>query len=240
MTSAHHKLEVCVDTFEGVMAAKDGGADRIELCASLSEGGLTPSAGLMQAAALSGIPCHAMIRPRAGDFTCSQHDIEIMAHDISAARTFGLSGVVFGIEDGSGGLDVRSLGRLMDEASGLDTTLHRVVDVVSDRMRAIDVAIELGFDRILTSGGAQDAEAGAAEIAAMVRHAGDAITIMPGSGITARNAAGIARATGAREFHASCSVEKEARLHNMFTQTPQRITSAEIVRNVKAKLREPI
>lgn len=231
-------LEVCVDSFAGLMAAKKGGADRIELCSSLSEGGLTPSAGLMQAAAQAGLPCHVMIRPRAGDFNYDPHNIEIMAHDISTARSCNLSGVVFGIEDGAGNLDKKSLGRLMEEASGLDTTLHRVVDVITDRLRAIDMAVELGFSRILTSGGAQNADIGASEIAKMVQQAGEAIIIMPGGGITAENVAHISKATGAKEFHASCSVVKNSLSPNMFTKATRRHTSADIVRQVKTALRD--
>lgn len=231
-------LEVCVDSFAGLMAAKKGGADRIELCSSLSEGGLTPSAGLMQAAAQAGLPCHVMIRPRAGNFNYDPHDIEIMAHDISTARSYNLSGVVFGIEDGAGNLDIKSLGRLIEEASGLDTTLNRVVDVITDRLRAIDMAVELGFSRILTSGGAQNADIGASEIAKMVQQAGEAIIIMPGGGITAENVAHISKATGAKEFHASCSVVKNSLSPNMFTKTRRRHTSADIVRQVKTALRD--
>ena len=143
MNKSGPKLEVCVDSFAGLMAAKKGGADRIELCSSLNEGGLTPSAGLMQAAAQAGLPCHVMIRPRAGDFNYNPHDIEIMEHDISTARSYNLSGVVFGVEDGDGKLDIKSLGRLMDKASGLDATLHRVVDVITDRLR--DAALHLNL-----------------------------------------------------------------------------------------------
>ena len=237
MNKSGPKLEVCVDSFAGLMAAKEGGADRIELCSSLNEGGLTPSAGLMQAAAQAGLPCHVMIRPRAGDLNYNLRDIEIMAHDILTARSYNLSGVVFGIEDGDGKLDIKSLERLMAKASGLDTTLHRVVDVITDRLRAIDVATELGFDRILTSGGAQNADTGASEIAKMVQYAGEAINIMPGGGITAENVARIFKATGANEFHASCSIVENPLSPNMFTKTRRRHTSADIVRKVKAALR---
>ena len=218
------------------MAAKKGGADRIELCSSLSEGGLTPSAGLMQAAAQAGLPCHVMIRPRAGDFNYDPHDIEIMAHDISTARSYNLSGVVFGIEDGAGNLDIQSLGRLMEEASGLDTTLHRWLMLLQTDC-ALLMWPELGFDRILTSGGAQNADTGASEIAKMVQYAGEAINIMPGGGITAENVARIFKATGANEFHASCSIVKNSHSPNMFTKTIRRHTSADIVRKVKAALR---
>mgnify|MGYP001585125036 FL=1 len=238
MNKCTRKLEVCVDSFAGLMAARKGGADRIELCSSLTEGGLTPSAGLMQAAAQIGIPCHVMIRPRNGDFNYDRHDIEIMAHDISNVHLYNLNGVVFGIEDGSGNLDTTALGYLMDEAKGLNTTLHRVVDVIADRMRAVDVAVKLGFDRILTSGGAQNADFGTAEIAKMVQHAGEAIIIMPGGGITPRNVAQISRATGTNEFHASCSLAKSEPLSNIFTERPLLYTSAYVVRKMKAALRE--
>jgi len=232
------KLEVCVDTFAGLIAAVEGGADRIELCSSLSEGGLTPSAGLMKAAAQIGIPCHVMIRPRTGDFKYCRHEIEIMSHDISNAHFYNLSGVVFGVEDGSGNLDTKSIAYLMDQARGLDPTLHRVIDVISDRLRAIDQAIELGFDRILTSGGAHDAVTGATEIAKMVRHAHSAIKIIPGGGISTKNVSEIFKITNASEFHASCSIELKVLSSNLFTQKSPRITSADEVRKLKDALKK--
>jgi len=231
------KLEVCVDTFAGLIAAVEGGADRIELCSSLSEGGLTPSAGLMKAAAQTGIPCNVMIRPRTGDFKYCRHEIEIMSHDISNAHFYNLNGVVFGVEDGSGNLDTKSIAYLMDQARGLDTTLHRVVDVISARFHAIDQAVEFGFNRILTSGGAHNAVAGASEIAKMVEHADDQIIIMPGGGINSRNVAKISQLTNTSDFHASCSIEKKVRLPNLFTQKAMRITSADEVRQMKAAIK---
>jgi copper homeostasis protein len=231
------KLEVCVDTFAGLIAAVEGGADRIELCSSLSEGGLTPSAGLMKAAAQTGIPCNVMIRPRTGDFKYCRHEIEIMSHDISNAHFYNLNGVVFGVEDGSGNLDTKSIAYLMDQAKGLDTTLHRVVDVISDRLHAIDQAIELGFKRILTSGGAHDAINGAAEIAKMVQHADEEIIIMPGGGINPRNVVTISQITKTSEFHASCSIELKVLSSNLFTRKSPRITSADEVRKLKDALK---
>lgn len=186
-----------------------GGADRIELCSSLNEGGLTPSAGLMQATAQTGIPCHAMIRPHSGDFKYDPHEIGIMAQDISNAHLYNLSGVVFGIEDGSGNLDTKSLGCLMDEAKSLNTTLQRVVDRISNRLSAIHQAIELGFDRVLTSGGAQDANTAATEIAKIARHARDSIIFMPGSGINAKNVGNIAQVTTSKRM--SCVLQYQAR-----------------------------
>lgn len=237
MTKLSPKLEVCVDTFAGLIAAVEGGADRIELCSSLSEGGLTPSAGLMKAAAQTGIPCHVMIRPRTGDFKYCRDEIEIMSHDISNAHFYNLIVVVFGVEDGSGKLDAKSIAYLMKETRGLDATLHRVVDVISDRFHAIDQAIELGFKRILTSGGAHDAINGAAEIAKMVQHADEDIIIMPGGGINSRNVAKISQLTSTSEFHSSYGIEQKVHAPGIFAQKSKRITSADEVRQMKAAIK---
>lgn len=198
-------LEVCVDTLEGVLAAKAGGAARVELCAALSEGGLTPPVGLMRAAAKTGIPCHAMIRPRSGLFRFSADEVAMMAEDVRAAKEAGLAGVVLGVQDAEGRLDTGALRGLMELARGMGTTLHRVIDVVPDTMEALDQAIALGFDRVLTSGGAQEAPEGEAVISEMVRRAEGRISVMPGCGLTPENVAGIVAKTGVSEVHAACS-----------------------------------
>lgn len=198
-------LEVCVDTLDGARAACRGGAGRIELCSALSEGGLTPSAGLMRAAASLPVPVYAMIRPRAGLFRFSPDDEAVMAADIAAARAAGLAGVVLGVQDGTGALDADMLGRLADAAGGLGRTLHRVIDVVPDPMAALDTAIALGFERVLTSGAAAEAPDGAAVIAAMRRRAAGRISVMPGCGLTPGNVGAVIAATGVVEVHASCT-----------------------------------
>jgi len=198
-------LEVCVDTIEGAMAAMRGGAARVELCSSLSEGGLTPSVGLMRAAAKLAIPCYAMIRPRAGLFRFSDVEVGIMLVDIAAAKATGLAGVVLGVQDTDGALDVPVLGRLVAAAAGMGTTLHRVIDVVPDPLMALDQAIALGLKRVLTSGTAPEAPDGVAVIRAMVARAAGRISVMPGCGLTAGNVSGVIAATGVHEVHAACS-----------------------------------
>ena len=199
-------LEVCVDTIAGAKAAMRGGAGRVELCSALSEGGLTPSFGLMQAASALDIPCYAMIRPRSGLFGFSTDDIDIMCADIRAARSAGLAGVVLGVQDDTGGLDVPVLARLMAEADGLGTTLHRVIDVVPDPLVALDQAIELGFERVLTSGAQPFAPDGVGLIRQMVARAKGRISVMPGCGLTAENVGAVVAATGVTEVHASCAM----------------------------------
>jgi copper homeostasis protein len=198
------RLEVCVDSPAGLMAAVEGGADRIELCAALALSGLTPSPGLMALAGVQATPIYAMIRPRAGDFVYSQLEIDVMRRDIDAARAAGLAGVVIGANRPSGALDAAALMGLIDHAAGLGVTLHRAFDLVPDFDSALELAIELGFVRILTSGGEATAIAGAATIRDLVAQAAGRISIMAGSGVTAANVAELVRRTGVAEVHGSC------------------------------------
>ncbi len=198
-------IEVCVDTQGGLEAAIQGGADRVELCAGLALGGLTPSAGFMAVAENCGVPVMAMIRPRAGDFVYSDSEAAQMEADISTACSIGLAGVVFGANLPDGRLDIGLLRRLRQAARGADCTLHRAFDLVPDMEAALETAIALGFSRILTSGGAMTSSEGAARIGALVRQARGRIAIMPGAGVTAANAPALA-ALGVREMHGSCSV----------------------------------
>ncbi|MBP9183465.1 MAG: copper homeostasis protein CutC [Fuscovulum sp.] len=198
-------VEVCVDTAAGLAAAVQGGADRIELCSALPLGGLTPSAGFMAQAARCGVPVLAMIRPRAGDFVWSGPEVAQMEADIATARTAGLAGVVLGASLPDGRLDAATLSHLLRVAQGMDCTLHRCFDLVPDPAAALEQAVTLGFSRVLTSGGALRAEDALPALAALIAQAGNRIAILPGSGITATNAAHFT-AIGARELHASCSM----------------------------------
>lgn len=221
-------LEVCADTPAGIAAAVAGGADRLELCAALGLGGLTPSTGLMTEAAGCGLPVMAMIRPRAGGFVWTEVDLRVMEADIGAARRAGLAGVVLGALRPDGRLDGPALRRMLVAAHGLDLTLHRCFDLVPDMDAALDEALELGFRRILTSGGALTAPAGATRIAALVARSAGRIAIMAGSGVTAESAP-LLKAVGVREFHGSCaeSVAVSGRVAEMgFGPDRERRTSA--------------
>ncbi len=200
-------LEICVDTIGGVAAAIKGGAGRVELCSSLSEGGLTPSAGLMRAAAKLPIPCYAMIRPRSGLFGFSESEAEIMLADIAMVQEAGLAGVVLGAQGDDGGLNMPLLAQLIAAAGDLGKTLHRVIDVVPEPLIALDQAMELGFERVLTSGAEPLAPDGAPLIAKMVSRAEGRLSVMPGCGLTADNVAEVMAVTGVHEVHAACSVK---------------------------------
>jgi copper homeostasis protein len=197
-------IEVCVDDATGLSAAIRGGADRIELCSALTIGGLTPSAGLMALAAQSPIPVFAMIRPRAGDFVFSPDDIAQSLADIALARHHNLAGVVLGASLPDHRLDHPTLATLIAAAGPLGLTLHRAFDLTPDPFAAIDSAVSLGFDRILTSGQSPKAPDGAALLQRLFAHADGRITIMPGAGITPDTAASL-RHLPLTEVHASCA-----------------------------------
>ncbi|GLS86322.1 copper homeostasis protein CutC [Cypionkella aquatica] len=197
-------LEVCVDDPAGLTEAIAGGADRVELCAALALGGLTPSQGLMELAAQATTPCYPIIRPRSGDFSYTVAEVAVMRADIRAARALGLKGVVLGASHPDGRLNETVLRVLLDEAAGLDVTLHRCIDLTPNKLQAVATARSLGFRRILSSGGALTAADGAETLAAMMQAAGDGVIIMPGSGVSLETLPKLSH-LGLREIHASCA-----------------------------------
>lgn len=197
-------LEICVDDAAGIAAAQEGGADRIELCAALTVGGLTPSAGLIALAAGCGLPAMAMIRPRAGDFCWTGSEVTAMLAEIVAVRAAGLAGVVIGASLPDGRLDGAVLAQLVTAARGLDVTLHRAIDLTPDPVAAMQLVADLGIRRVLSSGGAQRAEFGLARLQAMAA-AAPQVSVMPGGGVSAANTAVFAQALPLVEIHASAS-----------------------------------
>jgi copper homeostasis protein len=231
-------LEVCVEDIAGLMAAVEGGGDRIELCSALAVGGLTPSAGLMAAAASMPVPAYAIIRPRAGSFVYSADELAIMKRDIDAARHTGLAGVVLGASLPDGRLDFDALAALAAHAEGLGTTLHRAFDLVPDIGEAVEVAISLGFERILTSGGAKTAAEGVAALEQAITIAAGRISIMPGSGVNIATIGQLWPRLTISEVHSSCAVttaETDERLLTLgFSTVSARHTDAATVRALKA------
>lgn len=230
-------IEVCIDDVLSIGACIEGGADRIELCSALDLGGLTPSPGLIAAAAKCSLPSRAMIRPRAGDFCFDEAEVGVMLADIAAVRAAGLAGVVLGATTTNHQLDRSVLMRLVTAAGDLGKTLHRAVDLLPDPVAAVDFAIDLGFDCILTSGGALTAEAGATMIAAMVERAAGRIDIMAGSGVRPDNAGAIRRATRADWLHSSCAraVANGSDIrHFGFGSAERRLADSDRIRALKA------
>ncbi|MDV6332637.1 copper homeostasis protein CutC [Asticcacaulis sp. 201] len=234
-------LEVVVDTAAGLRVAAENGADRIELCAALSEGGLTPSMGLMTLAAELDLPVRAMIRPRAGDFTYTLDEQHLMRLDIAAVAACGLEGVILGANLADGRLDMAALQDLMSHARAHDLSvgLHRGFDLAPDATEALELAIALGIDTILTSGGGNTAADGVPGLSHLVKQANGRIEILAGKGITADNVSAIL-ASGVSSVHASCSQPLPLRQDRAtalgYVNASQSGTSAEAVAHLKSLL----
>jgi len=237
-------LEVTVGSISSAIEAQKGGADRIELCDNLFEGGTTPSIALIKKAReILRIPIHVIIRPRSGDFFYSEQEFEIMKEDILRAKELGINGVVWGILLPDGRIDLERNKILFDLASPLDTTFHRAFDMTYDPFEALTDIVSLGFDRILTSGQQNNALEGVELIKSLVQEAGDGIIIMPGSGINEGNILHIKEITGAREFHVSLrkNIDSKMTFHNELVSMGKSglseyqlsVTDADRVRKVK-------
>jgi len=198
-------VEVCANGVESCLAAQEGGADRVELCAGIPEGGTTPSYGEIMVArrVLTTTRLHVIIRPRGGDFLYSDLEVERMAADITVCRELGVDGVVFGCLRADGTIDVERNRYLMDCACGMSVTMHRAFDRTADPALALEQVIDLGFDRILTSGQQTQAIQGVDLLAKLNRQAAGRITLMAGSGVNEQNIRTIRDVTGLHEFHFS-------------------------------------
>ena len=195
-------IEVCVDSVASALAAERGGAARVELCSGLIEGGITPSAGLIETTRASvSLPLHVMIRPRGGDFCYDPHEFEIMRRDVALAKQLRASGVVFGILDVEGNVDVARTRQLVELARPLAVTFHRAFDMSADLLRALDDVCAAGADRLLTSGGEPTSLLGQEMIRRLVDQSRDRIVIVAGGGIKRENARDLVAHTGVKEIH---------------------------------------
>lgn len=199
-----YKFEICANSVASCIAAQEGGADRVELCAGIPEGGTTPSYGMIKSARENiSIALNVIIRPRGGDFLYSEQELQEMLYDIHSAKELGADGLVFGCLTPEGSIDMKAMKPLMEAAGETPVTFHRAFDHSADQLQALEDIISLGCARILTSGCRQTALEGAGLLAQLVEKAGDRIIIMPGCGVKESNIAEIARLSGAREFHFS-------------------------------------
>ncbi len=244
-------IEICVEGPDGALAAQEGGANRVELCSSLAEGGVTPSWGSIELVrALLSIDLAILIRPRSGDFLYSKAEFEAMKLDIRRAREAGAHGVVLGILRENGAIDIDRTAELIEAARPLSVTFHRGFDLCRDPREGLHDLIRLGADRVLTSGHAPSAAEGLALIREMVDEARDRISIMPGGGVNEENIRSIVDGTRAREVHLSASAFVESPTRREIGrpqlgrggptgENQRRITDLEKVRRCVAALRNP-
>ena len=195
-------VEICVDSVESATIAEAAGAGRIELCSALAEGGITPSAGLIEAVRNNiSIDLNVIVRPRGGDFLYNDIEFSVMRRDIERAGEAGADGIVTGILNRDGSVDIDRTALLVEYASPMKVTFHRAFDMCRDAGKALEDIIATGASRILTSGQSRTAIEGARTIKELVTAAGNKICIMPGGGIDEYNIAILATTTGAREYH---------------------------------------
>ncbi|XP_072178041.1 copper homeostasis protein cutC homolog [Diadema setosum] len=205
-------IEVCIDSVESALAAQCGGADRVELCANLFEGGTTPSVGVLQVIKRTcpGLPVYVLIRPRGGDFIYSDLEFEVMIQDMVELKARGADGFVFGVLTSSGHVDKERCRKLMEQCQPLPATFHRAFDMCQDPASALEDIISLGFQRLLTSGQDSTVLEGLPLIKTLIELAAGRIVVMPGGGITERNLQRILDGCGATEFHCSARSARQS------------------------------
>ncbi len=237
------KLEICVDNYESLITAVNNGADRIELCASLREGGLTPPYSFIEAALKVSVPVFVMIRPRGCDFLYTSAEIEMMHRDIHTAKKLGAAGVVCGVLTAKGEIDAVAMDSLVKEAAGMDVTCHRAVDQVRDIYAAIDTLADLGVKRILTSGQEETPCDGIETLTQMVRYAQNRVMLIA-AGVTPTDVREIVEKTGVDEVHSAAATYRTSEMNYVKSQAKMghgddfalNIVDGEIVRAIKAEL----
>jgi copper homeostasis protein len=241
-------FELCAESIQACLAAREGGADRIELCTALSEGGLTPSHGLTRAAVLrSGLPVHVLLRPRGGDFLYTDDEFALMREDLLHARTLGASGFVLGILRTDGTVDMERTRELVDLAAPLEITFHRAFDYTVSLDQALEDVIATGCRRVLTSGGERDVLSGANRLARLVELAAGRIEIAAGGGLRIKDAAALAHTTRASHFHGSLRRNEASKMQHerhwvledadQFDGTSRYVVDAADVRTIIGNLR---
>lgn len=246
-----YKLEICANSVTSCIEAQKGGAYRVELCAAIPEGGTTPSYGEIALARelLNTTKLHVIIRPRSGDFLYSSIEHKAMLKDVEMTRKLGVDGIVIGCLTPQGDIDMLRNKELIDAADGINVTFHRAFDMTRNAYESLEQIIELGCQRILTSGQQPKAEHGIPLLKELVAKAGNRIIIMPGSGINETNIHQIAKETGAMEFHISARLPQESGMQYRnpsvsmggtnitINEYEQLITDADKVKNTLALLR---
>ena len=225
-------LEICANSYQSAMNAQKAGAHRIELCTELSVGGITPSFGLLKKvmAALT-IPVHVLIRPRSGNFTYSDSEFKIMKEDIQQCKDLGCAGIVSGVLHANNTIDIKRTKELIELSKPMSFTFHRAFDAVPKPKESLLKLINLGVDRLLTSGQKDKAEDGIELLIELKQMAKNKLIIMPGSGINQINSS-LFKSAGFTEIHSSASKKISENIHSYFGNTPQTVSDIDTIKNI--------
>lgn len=239
-------LEVCANSYSSALAAQKGGAIRVELCENMAEGGTTPSYAQIKLCKENlNISIWPIIRPRGGDFLYSADEFELMKEDIRICKTLNCDGIVLGILTANGDIDQERCSELIDIAKPMPVAFHRAFDMSYDLNIALEALINLGFVRVLTSGGAKNAFDGITILSELVKQANGRIEIMPGAGINPQNIVEIKNKTGAHVFHSSARVKvaskmiyknQNTKMGSIKDEYQYEQTSEELVENLLTKI----
>ncbi len=234
-------LEICVDNLESFNTAVANGADRIELCSALSEGGLTPSYGFMEVALRAPVPSFMMVRPRGCDFLYTHHEIEMMLRDIYHIKQIGATGVVFGALNENGEVHMEHMKALMKETKGMEATFHRGIDQTREPFEALDAIMSLGMNRVLTTGQKNNVVEGAETLSKMKEFAKGRVTIMAGGGVKPDIIEDVIRRSGVDEIHASATTNRNSNMKFVLNDSQMgsgsdfqlNVVDAQTVRNLR-------
>ncbi len=225
MSQSNYIIEIATSDFATTKSAVEGGADRIELCANLAEGGATPSYGtIIQCREKFLVQLYPIIRPRGGDFLYTADEFEIMLKDVKLCKQLGCDGVVIGLLNADGSIDVKRTSMLVEAAYPLGVTFHRAFDRCKEPFEALEQLVEIGCERILTSGQRPSVTDGVDLVAELNKAAADRIIIMPGSGVRIDNIKMLAEKTGCTEFHSSLRGKEKSKmqfLHPGFAESAE-------------------
>jgi copper homeostasis protein len=210
-TSSRYILEIACFNVESCVVAQEAGADRIEFCADYSVGGITPThTDILEVRRLLQIPLHVIIRPRGGNFVYSSEEIEIMKRDILFCKEHNIHGIVFGVLNSNNTINTEANKELVELAKSMSVTFHRAIDACTDIEKGFSEIIELGFDKVLTSGGKQNALEGIETLKNCQEKFGGKITIIAGGGVRSHNIKLIAKKTQCAQFHSAALLNRSS------------------------------
>jgi copper homeostasis protein len=224
------KYELCAASLEAIRLAKELNFDRIELCQNLEQGGITPSYGMIEYAIAHGIDTHVLVRPRPGGFFYTEEEMEVMLREIINCKEIGAKGVVVGVLNESGEIDKERLAKIVEKADGMEVTFHRAFDDCLDWKKAMDILIELGVHRILSSGMARNVEHGLPILEKMKAYSNGRIEIMAGGGISAANVGKVCQQLGPDAIHFSGTVKFLQDEESLFSESVLKVDAARVKR----------